>query len=79
MGLTQSGARLDLLFQSTVFPVDPRYVEAFKIGADGSTNRWEEFIFAEYGQKAKSLEFVFDRIFELGEAQLNSDVKQRLI
>ena len=55
------------------------YLVALKVGADGSTNRRKEFFFAESGEKAKSLEFVFYGIFELSEAQLNSDVKQRLV
>ena len=55
------------------------YMVALEVGADGSTNRRKEFVFAEFREKTKSLEFVFDRIFELSEAQLNSDVKQRLV
>ena len=62
------GARLDPLLnhrkglvQSVievfVFPVDPMYLVALKVGADGSPNRRKEFFFAESGEKAKSLEY----------------------
>ena len=38
------------------------------IGSTAKTRR-KEFFFAEFGEKAKSLEFVFYGIFELSEAQ----------
>ena len=52
---------------------------AFKVGTHGSTYGWEEFIFTEHSKKTKSLEFVFDWIFEFGEAKLDSHTKQRLV
>ena len=52
---------------------------AVNIAADCSANGRKEGILAKSGEKPKALQLVFDRVLDLGEAELDSGLVQGLV
>src|SRR5215813_5917962 len=64
---------------AAVLPVHPIHRMAFEIGADGGAGGGKERAFADLLEDSESLKLVLHRILELGEAQVDPGLVQRLV